>query len=241
MKMADGGFRPAYNVQFSADCRQPGDRGRGGADHGQRHGPTDSDGRANSRALRHGRRGDVGRWRLRGAPGHRGGRAGRTAPRCMRRCPSPKTPVRTVMRRMPGDSETVAAWRARMGTEAGQGDLQGPRRDGGVRQRAGAEPGAGAFAGAWVAEGEGDRVVVSRSPTTWLCGVRLRRGGPGGLKRRNRQACRGQPRGAQGQAERGGHHSHPHRSSDLALPLTTSEILICTFRNAPIICFTTSQ
>ena len=39
MKMADGGYRPAYNVQFAADTAEPGHRrarrGPAGTDHGQ--------------------------------------------------------------------------------------------------------------------------------------------------------------------------------------------------------------
>ena len=118
MKMADGGFRPAYNVQYATatdsqvivgvDVVTP------GSDAGQMPPMVGAD----PGPIRHGAGRGAGRRRVRQARGHRGGAARRRwAARCTPRCPSRRT------RKWTGTSRsraTARRWRRggqRMGTE----------------------------------------------------------------------------------------------------------------------------
>ena len=77
MKMADGGFRPAYNVQFATTVGGQVIVGVDVIAAGQRRRPDGADGRAGPRAMRRGAPGDAGRRRLRAArPDRRGERPG---------------------------------------------------------------------------------------------------------------------------------------------------------------------
>ena len=131
MKMPDGGFRPAVNVQFAVDTASRAVVGVAVVNAGV----DTRAGRADARAGRATRR--AARWRSTWST------AGTS---CRRRSSArrredvtlfvpPKPPRNTDKRGSefeprPGDSEAVRAWRARMGSEAGQADLQGAGVDG---------------------------------------------------------------------------------------------------------------
>ena len=116
MKMAGGGFRPAYTRSWPAHG-QPGDRGHGRRRQRQRPGADGADGPPDRTALCAPPAGATGGRRFRQAranrdsgPGHHGvcagaGAQGGAGVRC--------APCR-------GDSGPIAAWRQRMGTDAGK-------------------------------------------------------------------------------------------------------------------------
>ena len=118
MKMADGGFHPAYNVQFATDTDSQVIVGvdvvTTGSDQGQMPPMVEQIqeryGKAPGRVR--------GRWWVRASTRtSRRSVPRRWAARCMHRCRSRKIPQ--VDRHAPhsGDSAAVAAWRRRMGTE----------------------------------------------------------------------------------------------------------------------------
>jgi transposase len=117
MKMPDGGYRPAYNVQFAADCGSQVIVGvdviTSGSDMGQmtpmldqineRHGKYPDEYLADGGFAKH--------EDIEAAP---------PAPRATTvyvPVPEPKDPKRGRHDPVPGDSATVAAWRVRMGTD----------------------------------------------------------------------------------------------------------------------------
>jgi transposase len=120
MKMADGGYRPAYNVQFAADCSSQVIVGvdviATGSDMGQmtpmldqirdRHGAYPDEHLADGGFASHE---DIAEAQapLRGATVY--------VP-----VPEPKDPTRDRHQPRPGDSEDIAAWRRRMGTAPAQ-------------------------------------------------------------------------------------------------------------------------
>jgi len=65
MKMADGGFRPAYNSQFAADTKTQVVVGVDVTNLGKRHGADAADGGANRGAVRQAPGRDAGGWRVR--------------------------------------------------------------------------------------------------------------------------------------------------------------------------------
>jgi transposase len=117
MKMADGGYRPAYNVHYAADCGSLVIVGveviTTGSDMGQLAGMLDQiHGRFGARpaeVLADGGFASLGDIEAAQAAPH-----GATvyAP-----VPKPKDPARDRHEPLPGDSPSVAAWRQRMGTE----------------------------------------------------------------------------------------------------------------------------
>ena len=160
MKMADGGFRPAYNVQFSTATDSQiivgVDVVTTGSDAGQmapmveqieaRYDQTPEEVLVDGGFAQHDQIEAVS------AP-----EVGCTvyAP-----VPEPKDPeggsVRPQARRQSGGGGLAEP----DGQRGGQGDLQGASRDGRMRQRAGAESGVVPVAGARPTQGQGDRVVV---------------------------------------------------------------------------------
>ena len=154
MKMADGGFSPAYNVQFATATESQVivgvDVETNGSDQGQM-GPMVEQirdrydtraramlvdgGFAQARRHRRGQRPGVG---------------------CTVYAPvqKPKDPQGGSPRPEAGRQRAVAAWRQRMGTDAGQDDLQGAGGDGRMCECAGAGPRAGAVAGAGRGQGQ---------------------------------------------------------------------------------------
>ena len=113
MKMADGGFRPAYNVQFATDHDSDVIVGVAVTNASDQHElvPMLTQVGSARRPARHA----AGRWRLRGA-----------LPRSTKRRPAAVTFIAPVPRRrgtaepvpvQPTDSPAVAAWRARMQTD----------------------------------------------------------------------------------------------------------------------------
>ena len=117
MKMADGGYRPAYNVQFAADTESQVIVGLDVTPAGTDHGQLRPDGRPAPAAL----------WpatRTRCSP-TRGFQtiaeidelsAAAAARPSTSRSASPRTTTRDPHRPLPDDSPAVAAWRVRMGT-----------------------------------------------------------------------------------------------------------------------------
>jgi transposase len=119
MKMADGGFRPAYNVQFAADCSSQVIVGvevlTAGSDMGQLtpmaeqiHERCDA---YPKETLADG--GFAAHKDIEAVEQQSGGTVYVPVPK-------PKDPGQDRYARHAGDSEAVAAWRARMGTEAGK-------------------------------------------------------------------------------------------------------------------------
>jgi transposase len=119
MKMADGGYRPAYNVQFAADCPSQVIVGvevlTTGSDMGQL---TPMAEQIHDRFEEHPREtladgGFAAHKDIEAVEQQGGGTV--YAP-----VPKPKDPQQDRYARHEGDSEAVAAWRARMGSEAGK-------------------------------------------------------------------------------------------------------------------------
>jgi transposase len=121
MKMADGGFRPAYNVHYAADCGSRAIVGVGvittGSDMGQLAGMLDQiHGRFDARPAE--ALADGGFASLLDIEAAQAAPHGATvyAP-----VPKPKDPERDRHEPLPGDSPSVAAWRQRMKTEEAKG------------------------------------------------------------------------------------------------------------------------
>ena len=119
MKMADGGYRPAYNVQFATDCGSQVIVGvevlTTGSDMGQLT-PMAEQIHARCDAYPKEMLADGGfaaHKDIEAVEQESGGMV--YAP-----VPKPKDPQQDRYARHPGDSEAVAAWRARMGSEAGK-------------------------------------------------------------------------------------------------------------------------
>lgn len=119
MKMADGGFRPAYNVQFAADCGSQAIVGvevlTTGSDMGQLTPMAEQI---------HERFDEYPKEVLAdgGFASHKDVEAVQQRSDCTvyAPVPKPKDPEQDRYARHEGDSDAVAAWRARMGTEAGK-------------------------------------------------------------------------------------------------------------------------
>ena len=158
MEMADGGFRPAYNVQFAADAKSQVivgvDALATGSDQGQmtpvveqirtRHGRCPAEYPADGGFARHA---DPEAVSERGVTV--------SAP-----VPTPKDACRDRHQRPATDSLVIGGWRERMGTAAAKGSVRGAGGDGGRRERPGAEPGVAAGPGSGGGECEGGGVVV---------------------------------------------------------------------------------
>jgi hypothetical protein len=160
MKMAEGGFRPAYNVQFSTDTNAQVIVGvevaTCGSAQGQmapmveqiheRYEQYPKDVLVDGGFVEHD---DIDTL---------------SAPEqgCTVYGPVPKPQDTGKDRYAPRatDSAAVAAWRQRMRVPKRNRSTRTPCGDGGVRERPGAESGAASAAGAWCGQGEGNRAVV---------------------------------------------------------------------------------
>src|SRR5512135_1980508 len=182
MKMADGGFRPAYNFQFATDTATQVIAGvaveTSGSDAGQLTPMVDQveerSGKVPPRV--------VGRRWLRAARPDRGGRrpgCGLHGLRAGAQAQGPEGgPARTQAGRRRGGGGVADA----DGDRAGQGNLQGAGRDGRVCQRVGAGPGPGVRAGARRGQGESDRAVVCTGAQPAVRGAAACRGGGTGVR-----------------------------------------------------------
>jgi transposase len=120
MKMPDGGYRPAYNIQYSTDCGHQVIVGVEvvtiGSDQGQLQPmltQVEKDlGKKPEEALV-----DGGFVKLEEIEEIQKEEEGKTATKVYMPVPEPKDKKRQRYAAMPGDSETVAEWRERMGTE----------------------------------------------------------------------------------------------------------------------------
>ncbi len=160
MKMADGGFRPAYNVQFATDVASQVIVGvdviTSGSDAGQmspmveqirqRTGVVPPEMLVNGGFAQHEEIDAVSDPKVGGTV---------YAP-----VPKPKDPKVDRHEAKPSDSKAVAEWRAQDGNGGGQVDLQGTSGDGGMRQRVGQRSRVDPDGGEGPCEGEGDGVVA---------------------------------------------------------------------------------
>ena len=164
MKMADGGFRPAYNIQFSTATDSQVIVGVDvvtiGSDAGQMAPMVEQiDARYDQRPK------DVlvdgGFAQHEQIEAVSGEEVGCTvyAP-----VPAPKDPKVDRYAPKPAIQPGGGGLAGADGQRGGQSHLQGTSRDGGMRQCAGAESGFAPVAGAWPAQGQGDRVVACVGP-----------------------------------------------------------------------------
>ena len=171
MKMADGGFRPAYNFQFATDTATQFIAGVAvettGSDAGQmvpmveqveeRSGKVPPEWLVDGGFAQHDQieavsDPEVGLHGVRPGAQAQGPEGG---------------PARAEAGRQCGGGGVAGA----DGDGAGQGDLQGACRDGRMCQRVGPRPGSGARVGAWRGQGEGDRAVVCAGAQPAVCGA----------------------------------------------------------------------
>ena len=185
MKMADGGFRPAYNFQFATATDSQVivgvDVETTGSDAGQMVPMVEQV----EGAIRDGAGRGPGRRRVRAARPDRGGQ--RPGDGLHGVCPGaqaqgpPGGPARPQAGRQRGGGGVAGA----DGDGAGQGDLQGAGGDGRMRQRAGARPGVDPTAGAWPGQGQGDRLVARVGSQPAPSGEPARRGGGSDVREGN--------------------------------------------------------
>ena len=123
MKMADGGYRPAYNIHYSTDCHKQVIVGvevlKTGSDQGQLKPMLeqieDRLGARPKKAVV-----DGGFVKLEEIPEIEKGKEGKTPTTVYMPVPKPKNDKRDPHKPLPGDSEEVGQWRVRMGTEEGK-------------------------------------------------------------------------------------------------------------------------
>ncbi len=120
MKMPDGGYRPAYNIHYDSDCGHQVIVGvevlTTGSDQGQLQPMlAQVEGRFGKRPKE--KLADGGFVKLEEIEGIQKGEEGKSATKVYAPVPVPKDAKRDRYAPLPGDSQEVAEWRARMGTE----------------------------------------------------------------------------------------------------------------------------
>ena len=182
MKMADGGFRPAYNFQFATDTASQVIVGvdvvTAGSDAGQMEPMVDQIEERSGKV--------PGEWLVDGGFAQHDQIEAVSAPEvgCTVYAPVPKPKDPKVDRHAPkpGDSAAVAAWRQRMGTEQAKAIYKERAATAECVNALAAAEGLVRGAGAWPGQGQGDRAVVCAGAQPAACGAAVRRGGGTGVK-----------------------------------------------------------